>query len=250
MNDPIRRLGALIVVAAASSLVAPSAVQAATHRFKVDLTIVQTTDWTQQVRHPAPGDGYCGTRDVHYVYSSSGDGELRAKIRGARVRFTGTRTQLRSSEIKVPGKALADHSGFTIERQGVPDEHCDVPPPPSFPPDQGCNPLVRWPGVARSFLLVLRGRLTLTGGFYRRDMTKTCADPSAYTGVVGFGGRPARRDVNRLITNKRVRSIELGASDTTAFTPKHLMSFGANSETIAGSGTGKARWRVKLTRLR
>jgi hypothetical protein len=231
-------------------MVSPSVAAAATHRFKVNLTVVQTTDWDHKVRHPAPGDGYCGDRDVHYVYSASGDGELRAKVRGARVRFRGTRTQLQSSEIRVPGKVLSDHTSYTIERQGVPDENCDVPPPPTFPPGEGCNPLVRWPGVARSFLMVLRGRLTLTGGFYRRDATKACGDPSGYTGVLGFGGRPGRRDVNALITNKRVRSIELGASDTTAFGLKDLMSFGANSETIGAGGTGKARWSVKLTRLR
>jgi hypothetical protein len=57
------------------------------YRFKVDLSVVQTTDWEQTVRHPAPGDGYCGDRDVHYVYTGEGDGELKARIRGGRVTF-------------------------------------------------------------------------------------------------------------------------------------------------------------------
>ena len=122
-----------------------------------------------------------------------------------------------------------------------------MPPPPPFPAGD-CNPLIRRPGTAHSFFIVLGSRLTLTGGFYRRD-GNACADPSLYTGAVGFGGKPARRDVNDLIASKRVRSIELRASDTTVFTAKNLSDFGANSKILQGSGKGSARWTVKLTRL-
>lgn len=247
--SPICKACLSAAVAVVAVLVAPAMAQGASYRFKVDLTTVQSTDWGQSVRHPRPGDGYCGSRDVHYVYSADGDGELRAKIRGARVTFSGTRRVLQSTEIRVPGTVISNHSGYTIAMEGVPDEGCDVPPPPQFPAADGCNPLIRQPGVARSFLLAFRGRLNLTGGFYRRDK-KACGDPSLYTGVLGFGGRPSRNDVTALLANKRVRSIELSASDTTKFGLTDLSSFGANSETVAASGTGKARWSVKLTRLR
>lgn len=247
---PIRKACVPAAVLALLILVTPGVAQAAKYRFKVDLTVVQNTDWEEAVRHPAPGDAYCGDRDVHYVYKSSGDGELRAKVRGARMTFTGTRRVLQSSEIKVPGTVVSDHTPWTIAMQGVPDEGCEVPPPPQPPTsEERCNPLIRQPGVARSFLLVMRGRLNLTGGFYRRDK-RGCTDPSLYTGVLGFGGRPKRNDVNTLITNKRVRSIELSSSATDKFGLKDLSSFGANSETVEASGTGKARWTVKLTRLR
>jgi hypothetical protein len=242
----------LLLWVVAGVLVVPGVAEAATYRFKVDLTVVQTTDWEESVRHPAPGDAYCGDRDVHYVYKSQGDGQLKAKIRGGQVTFRGTRQALQSSEIKVPGTVVTNSDPWSIAMVGVPDEGCDVPPPPAFPNESasgGCNPLVRRPGTARSFLLAIGGRLTLTGGFYRRDK-RSCSDPSLFTGVLGFGGRPARRDVNTLIMNKRVRSIELSASDTTKFTKKNLSDFGANSKTIAGSGKGEARWNVKLTRIR
>jgi hypothetical protein len=228
----------------------PSAANAASYRFKVNLSAVQTTDWAQTVRHPAPGDGYCGDRDVHYVYRGDGDGQLKAKVTGARVTFRGTRRVLQSTEIKVPGTVLSNSSDYTVSRVGIPDEGCDVPPPPPSPrTGDGCAPLVRKPGTARSFLLVIRGRLNLTGGFYRRDK-KACADPSLYTGVLGFGGKPKRSDVNKLIVNKRVRSIELSSSDRTVFGVKNLSDFGANSKGLEGSGTGSARWHVKLTRIR
>lgn len=226
----------------------PAAAEAASYRFKVNLSMVQTTDWKQTVRHPAPGDGYCGDRDVHWVYSGEGDGQLKAKIVGGRVTFRGTRRQMQSTEIKVPGTVVSDHSQYTITQVGVPDQGCDLPSPPAFPVGE-CNPLVRRPGTARSFLLAINGRLRLTGGFYRRDK-KSCGDPSLYTGLLGFGGRPKRADVNDLIASKRVRSIELSASDTTTFGVKNLADFGANSKGLTGSGKGTASWQVKLTRIR
>jgi hypothetical protein len=236
-----------IALAIASLMLVPDVAGAKTYRFKVDLSMVQTTDWAETVRHPAPGDGYCGDRDVHYVYKGAGDGQLKAKIRGARVTFKGNGRFLQSSQIKVPGTVVSNAEPYSVAMEGVPDEGCEVPPPPPFTVGE-CNPLIRRPGTARSFLLALRGRLTLTGGFYRRDK-KACADPSLFTGLLGFGGRPARKDVNELIMKKRVRSIELTASDRTKFTAKNLSDFGANSKTLEGSGLGTARWTVKLTRL-
>jgi len=248
MRGRSRIWGTALAVAGLMMLV-PDVAGAKTYRFKVDLTVFQDTDWTEHVRHPAPGDAYCGERDVHYVYKSEGGGQLKAKLRGGRVTFSGTKRFLQSSEIKAPGTVLSDAAPWSVEMVGFPDEFCEVPPPPPFENGDGCHPLIRHPGTARSFLLVQKGRLILTGGFYRRDK-KACSDPSLYTGVLGEGGRPARRDVNDLITNKRVRSIELSASDSDVFTEKNLSSFGANSETVFGSGKGVARWSVKLTRLR
>ena len=55
--------------------------------------------------------------------------------------------------------------------------------------------------------------------------------------------------MNTLIANKRVRSIELSASDTTAFGLKNLSDFGANSKLLKASGKGSASWQVKLVRM-
>ena len=101
---------------------APAGADAASYRFKVDLSVVQTTDWAQTVRHPAPGDGYCGTGDVYYVYTGEGDGRLKARIRGGRVTFRGTRRTLQSTEIKVPGTVVSNASDHTVAMQGVPDD--------------------------------------------------------------------------------------------------------------------------------
>ena len=125
---------------------------------------------------------------------------------------------------------------------GTPGQGCKLPAPPAL--DVGeCNPFVPRRGTARGFLVVIGGRMNLTGGLFPR-INATCLDPSLYTGVLGFGGRPARRDVNDLIVNRRVRSIELDASDSTKFTCRNLSDFGANSECVQGSGKGTASWRV------
>jgi len=240
-----RALAPIAVLALA--LLAPSAAQAASYRFKVNLTVHQKTGWEETVRHPAPGDGYCRD-DVHWAYYSEGEGELNAKVVGARVTFKGTRRALQSSEIKMPAKQRANAKPYTISQVGTAEPGCELPPPPPF--DEGdCNPFAPRRGTARSFLLVIGGRLNLTGGFYGR-YPAACADPSLYTGVLGFGGRPKRNDVNDLIVNKRVQSIELSASDTTKFTCKNLSDFGANSKCLEGSGRGTASWKVKLTRIR
>jgi hypothetical protein len=241
------RAGLLTVTVAA--LLAPGAAYGASYKFKVDLSITQDTDWAHTVRHPrSVTESYCGSRDVHYVYSGEGDGLLKAKLRGGRITFRNVAGWM-STEMKVPGTVISN-AAYTYAREGVPDEGCEVPPPLDTAKMVGtCTPLVRQPGTARSFFLVQRGKLVLTGGFYRKDK-KACADPSLYTGVVGFGGKPRRNDLNKLIPNKRVRSIELSAANDTVFTAKTLSDFGANTASLTGSGKGKASWKVKLTRVK
>ena len=240
-----------LLLALACGLALPAAAEGASYRFKVDISVTQTTDWAQTVRHPRIGGGYCGAdRDVHYRYKGEGDGQLKLKVRGARVTFRNRSAFMQSTEVKVPGTVVADPSGYEITMAGTPDQGCDVPPPlqPPIGDRAGCNPLVRRPGTARTFLLVMRGRLQLTGGFSRRDK-KPCPDPSLYTGLPGYAGRASRRDVDALIANKRVRSIELSASNRDRFGLKDLSSFGANSDVLEASGTGAASWKVKLTRI-
>ena len=147
-RSPSWRVLAPIAVLALAML-APSASQAASYRFKVNLTIQQDTGWELTVRHPRTGGGYCGS-DVHWNYYSEGGGKLRANIVGARVTFKGSRRMLQSTEIRVPAKQIADAKDFTISQVGTPDEGCDLPAPPKF--DVGeCNPFAWRPGKARSF---------------------------------------------------------------------------------------------------
>ena len=244
----------LLLLATVSALLAmgaaPGFAQGASYKFKVDLSVYQdATDWQQEVRWPR--DGMCGERDVHYVYKNGGDNELKLKVRGARVTFTGTRAGVQSSIFKVPGSVISDHTGYEIRQVGVPDDNCSDYRPAMTPPGEGgsCSPLARRAGVARVGLLTGRGgKLSLLGGFTRNDR-KVCPDATLYSGVPGMAGPAARRDVAKLITSRKVRSIELQAVREGPFGLKNLSDWGANTRLLSGSGKGKANWKVKLTRI-
>ena len=246
-----RRIGLLTALAAMLAVMAPGPAQGASYKFKMDLSVLQeTTDWEHEVRWPR--DGFCGNRDVHYVYKGGGDGQLKLKVRGAKVTFTGNKTSLATKLFKVPGSVVTNHDGYTISRVGEPGDQCsDLRDPPSgFDALGSCSPLARRPGTAQASLYALRGRLTLFGAFQRKDK-KTCADASLYSGLIAKAGQPKRKDVNTLLMNKRVRSIELSASlKTDPFGLKDLSDFGANTILQKASGKGNANWRVKLTRIK
>jgi hypothetical protein len=236
----------LISVAAALMAIGAAAPAQAAPKpaFKADVTVQQDTDWSHTWRWPL--DDECGSDHVYYTYKGEGFGELSAKGNGKRVTFSG-KSVLESTEIRLRGFARSDAS-WQIQRMGTPSADCK--PSEAKPVDtSGCNPLVRKPGTARIFLLVVRGRLQVTGGFYRDDKGTPCGDPSLYTGAIGYAGPASRRDVDDLIRSKRVRSIELTAKKTTKFGLDDLREPGANTRLLAASGTGKASWRVKLTRL-
>ena len=182
-----------LVVAGIALLAVPGAAQGGSYKFKVDLSFTQSTGWAHTLRQPnSPFQSYCADDtstggDVHYVYTGDGHGVLRAKLRGGRVTFRGSSSGMVSTLFKVPGTVISD-AEYTVARQGEPPEGSNVPPPLSTAElTGGCKPLVRQAGVARSYLLTLRGRLTLAGTFARKDKG-ACEDPSGFTHTVGFGG--------------------------------------------------------------
>ena len=231
-------------LATAVALIAAVPAQAArSYRFKLDLSVYQESDWTLRWAFPRE------CRYGRYEYSGEGNGYLSARIRGARITFPGTGL-LQSTQFRARGFAVNDGEWKGPTPFGEPSRCVSREPPTED--TSGCNPLVRRRGTARSALLVARGRLYLLGGFYRDGGNRVaCPDPTYYTGAVHGGGPQGRGDLDRLIRNPRVRSIQLSVSRTRRF---GLADFrdpaGANTRALAGSGTGKARWSVKLTRIR
>jgi len=239
-------LGALAVVVPLAAM--PALAQAKAYRFKVNITVDQQTIWHQKVRNPATGEGWCGTRDVHYLYEGRGSGDLEAKRRGARTKFTGTKKFLQSGLIRVPGEVYARAKTVSVKQVGTPDAGCTIPEPIKSPYEsEGCRVVRK--GHAKAFLMAFKGRLLLTGGFYRND-GKGCSDPSYYTGAIGYAGKAKRHDLNHLIRSKKVRSITLWAKKLDyPFKLKDLSDWGGNTTEVFAEGVGDAKWRVKLTRI-
>jgi hypothetical protein len=97
--------------------------------------------------------------------------------------------------------------------------------------------------------MLQRGRLWPVGAFQDPGLPK-CPDSSVKTAALGAAGPAARGDVDDLIRNKRVRSIELRASkQRRKLGPLDIATPGAVFENIAASGTYSASWKVKLTRI-
>lgn len=233
-----------LALAVTSLLVAaPAATAATSYKFKADVTVFQEAEW-QVV---SQSDDLCGSSNVFNVYSGQGEGYLRASGRRKSVTFRKTRAGLESSRFAVPGFAVRD-AAYSSSREGF-DEDCD-PPAPLTVNTGACGLIIKRKGPARLNMLVIGGRLSLTGGLYEPAERPRCPDASGYTGGIGYAG-PARsrKDVDKLIQNPRVRSIELGAS------AKNKSLEGDVSPSPAfnlrsSSGTGTARWSVKLTRVK
>lgn len=95
------------------------------------------------------------------------------------------------------------------------------------------------------------GRLGLLTAFERagNPAAPLCPDPTAVS-VTGSKPTPKRRDVDDLIRNKRVRSIDLTASLADKdIAGKNLNLPLGSSTLLSGGGNYDAKWRVKLTRI-
>ena len=238
----------IALTAVATGVVAAPAHAAKSWKYRADITIAQKANWQLTARWPR--DGFCGSADVHYVYKGLGEGDLEAKVRGKRTTFRKVGGVLQSSEIRVPGDVSSD-AVWSVARQNQPPPGCEMSAPFAIDTD-GCYFTPRKRGTGRLTLMVIRGRLYLIGGFYYRDPKQICGDPTSYTGVLGVAGPVrSRKDVDDRITSKRTKSIKLTSRRTQKFTAKDFEDpFGANTRALAGSGSGTARWTVKLTRIR
>lgn len=237
------KLASVVLAVACLLVAAPAAGAATSYKFKADVTVFQEAEW-QVVSQT---DDLCSGSNVFNVYAGQGEGYLRASGRRKSVTFRKTRAGLQSSALAVPGFAVRD-AAYSSSREGS-DEDCD-PPAPATVDTGACGLIVKRKGTARLNMLLIGGRLSLTGGLYEPPTRPRCPDASGYTGGIGYAG-PARsrKDVDKLIQNPRVRSIELGASAKNKSLEGNVSPSPAFN-LRSSSGTGTARWSVKLTRVK
>jgi hypothetical protein len=239
----MRRLLAGLAALAALAAVVPSAQAARSYRFNLNISVLQSTGWTAHFRE----DAQCG-EDYHRDYQGGGAGTLRGSLKGARVTFRMSDGLLQSTDFNIPGSRRASND-WTVQWLGAPDESCPPGLPAAEAPDTSDCGLRK--GKLASQLFVAGGRLTLLTAFERagNPSTPLCPDPTAVS-VTGSKPRPRRRDVGDLITNRRVRSIELTASLKDKAIPGKSLNLPTGSTTLlSGGGNFDARWKVKLTRI-
>jgi len=236
-----RVLAALAVLVAAAAVV-PSA-EAAKYRFKMSISVLQSTGWNAHFREEAR----CG-EDYHRDYVATGAGTLKGSLKGARVTFRSMGGGLQSSAFKIPGSRHAANE-WTVQWLGSPDGSCPPDLPAAQPPDT--SDCITRKGTLSSQLFVVGGRLGLLTAFERagNPAAPLCPDPTAVS-VTGSKPTPKRRDVDDLIRNKRVRSIDLTASlvDKNIAGKNLLLPLGS-STLLSGGGNYDAKWHVKLTRI-
>jgi hypothetical protein len=238
----VRRLIAALAALVTAAAIVPSA-EAAKYRFKMNISVLQSTGWSAHFREEAR----CG-EDYHRDYMATGAGTLRGSLKGGRVTFRSMGGGLQSSAFKIPGSRRASNE-WTVQWVGSPDESCPPDLPAAEPPDT--SDCVTRKGTLQSQLLVLGGRLGLLTAFERagNPTAPLCPDPTAVS-VTGSKPTPKRRDVDDLIRNKRVRTIDLTASVVDKnIAGKNLNLPLGSSTLLSGGGNYDARWRVKLTRI-
>jgi len=239
----VRRLLAGVGALAALVAVVPSAQAARSYSFKLNISVLQSTGWTAHFRE----DAQCG-EDYHRDYQGGGAGTLRGSLKGARVTFRMRGGLLQSTGFNIPGSRRASNE-WTVQWLGTPDGSCRPDLPPAEAPDTADCGLRK--GKLGSQLFVAGGRLSLLTAFERagHPSTPLCSDPTAVS-VTGSKPAPRRRDVDDLIKNKRVRSIELTASLKDKAIPAKSLNLPTGGTTLlSGGGNFDAQWHVKLTRI-
>ena len=239
----MRRTLAALAALLAVSVFAPGADAAKSYRFKMDISVYQVTGWSAHFRE----DAWCG-QDYHREWTGTGSGLLKGSLRGGRITFRSRGRALSSSPFKVSGSRSA-HNDWTVQWVGAPDGTCRPDLPAAEPPDTSDCGLRK--GTLASQLVVFGGRLGLITAFERAGDPRTplCSDPTAVS-VTGSKASPARRDVDDLIRNKRVRSIELSASVKDKNIPGRSLNLPTGgTDLLSGNGNYDARWKVKLTRI-
>jgi hypothetical protein len=232
-------LAALVALGA----MAPGAEAAKTYRFKVNISVHQVTGWNAHFRE----DAWCG-EDYHRDWMGGGSGTLRGSLNGGRVTFRSRGGLLSSNNFKIPGSRNATND-WTVQWLGTPDGSCAPDLPAAEEPDQrDCG---KRKGTLASQLFVAGGRLALLTAFERagKPTTPLCSDPTGVS-VTGSKPRPARRHVDDLIRNKRVRSIELQASVADKSIPGAKLNLATGgTDLLSGGGNYDAMWKIKLTRI-
>lgn len=246
-----RAFAALGAALALGAVAAPAAPASSTHTFKVDLLFEQETDWNHRVQYPRDHD--C----ISWIYAGEGDGYLKGQLRAGRVTFRDVRGRalIQSNELRMPAYVLGAAAQYTVSQVGPTRDNCPQATQPPPPDTSACNDLVTLRGSIRVILAVAGGRMLAIGGFYPPNpATKRCPDPSMYTASVSYAGHLPRSDLDTLIHNRRVRTIQLATPRRRrAFGPANLTAFATNfgsyTRILSGGGSGMSRWSIKLTRI-
>lgn len=240
----MRRVYAVLAVLISAAVIVPPAQAAKTYRFKLTVAVYQDVTWKQHFRDNA----WCG-QDYHQDYQGQGGGTLEGKLRGARVTFRVRQGILQSSAFRVPATREATNT-WDVKWVGIPEEDCPPDLPPATPPDTSqCGKEVA--GKLDSQLMVIGGRLGLLAAFDPAGSPDPvpCSDPTGIS-VVGATVAPKRRNVDDLIRNRRVRSIELAAQSELGKVGKSKMSAPSSGENfLSGEGIYDANLKIKLTRI-
>ena len=238
-----RALAGVAALAVLGAVVPSSAGAAKAYRCKINISVLQTTGWNAHFRE----DAQCG-EDYHRDYMGGGAGTLQGRLSGGRVTFRMRGGVLQSTSFNIPGSRRASND-WTVQWVGTPDESCPPNLPAAEEPDQ--RDCVTRKGKLASELFVVGGRLALLTAFERAGSPDVplCPDPTAVS-VTGAKPTPRRRDVDDLIRNKRVRSIELTASIVDKnISGKNLNLPTGGTTLLSGGGNYDAKWKVKLTRI-
>ena len=244
-------LTALAPLAAAAVLAAPAAAAPKAPTFKASVYIYQSAEWSASWTTPE----LCGD-DYRHTFAGDGQGTAVFKTASARVTFTRLgRGAWTSSWFRMSGQ-IGRQAGYETGESGNPDGCLpDYVGKPEEPDTSECG-LKKVSRSAKSFnLSVIRGRLVPGGAFAGAGggdpFDGACPDQTTRTGVVWSVPSPQRQDVDKLIANKNVRSIELTSGRS--YVRETLGAdelFFPGGENQAGEGEFEGRWKVKLTRVR
>jgi hypothetical protein len=245
----------------ALGLAVPAAAGAATYRFKVvDLEVEQHVTWHEVFRTNNCNADY-------YEHTGEGGGTLKSRAfpRG-RVTFKTAGGSLQPAQLRGrpfdedepdvvgPVVAFAQYGHWDVTFKDDPNSGC-MPPESASQPDRSCDRVQErddesWPeGILQSFLMIVGGRVRLSGGVNPLEPKQVCSDPSLVTGTVSHAV-PARRDVARLIRDRDVGRISLSASKKGHLPADRLATPGAATDIVSGGADYNVRWSMTLVRLR
>jgi hypothetical protein len=224
---------------------------AAAPKFKADLYIHQSADWSASWTTPE----ICG-EDYRHTFRGDGTGAATYKVKGALVTFKKGRAGIwQTNEFAMSGK-LGRQAGYQVGESGNPEGCAPGWTTPPAPPDTSACGVKN---VAKSskgvWLTIARGRIAPFGAFTGKDggdpYDAACPDQSLKTAVIEAVPSPQRSDVDKLIQNKNVRSIQLNSGKNYfggQLTADDLAFPGGENQ--AGEGGWDGRWTLKLTRVR
>ena len=235
----------------AASLLAAAPAGAAPSKFKADLYIHQSSEWAVSWTTPE----ICGD-DYRHFFRGDGTGSVTYKAKGVPVTFKRSRGGFwQTNEFALSGR-LGRRAGYEVGQSGNP-EGClpDYVHLPEQPDTTQCG----GKDVAKSsksfWLMIVGGRIAPAGAFTGKDggdpYDNACPDQSFKTAIVESIPSPQRRDVDKLIQNKNVRSIELASGKSYFGGPLTTNELGfPGGVNHAGEGEWEGRWTLKLTRVR